>query len=137
MARKTDFTKFDKVETTLRKGTGLNGTLRFTKPLKICGRFEGEIESDTTLYIDKGAEVTAEIKAATVLVSGLVKGNISASNKIEILPGGKVLGNLKASKVKIADGTEFEGRCLMIRDPGTIDIFSAKVEKLKEIVQSI
>lgn len=137
MSRKAEFTKFDKVETVLQKGTKLDGLLRFKKPLKICGIFEGEIECETFLIIDSSAEVTAELNARVVVIGGNVTGNVTASDRIEILPGGRVKGNLKASRIKIADDVEFEGCCRMIKDPETIDIFSARVEKLKEIAQTV
>jgi len=137
MSKKTDFSKYDKIETTLQQGTRLKGVLRFKKPLKISGVFEGEIESETYLVIDSGAEVTADVNAKVVIISGSLTGNITASERIEILAGGRVRGNLKAARVKIADNVEFEGRCRMIKDPETIDIFSARVEKLKEIAQSV
>lgn len=137
MGKKTDFTKFDKIETVLQPGTRLDGNLKFSKPLKICGKFIGEIESAAVLYVDREAEVNADINARVVIISGSVNGNISASERIEILSGGKVKGDLKASRIRIADGVEFEGHCRMVRDPGTIDIFSAGVEKLKEIARSV
>jgi cytoskeletal protein CcmA (bactofilin family) len=136
MSKKADFSKYDKVETTLQRGTILDGVLRFKKPLKISGVFEGEIESETLLIIDSSAEVQADVNAKVVIVSGCVTGNITASDRIEILSGGRVRGNLKSARIKIADNVEFEGRCRMIKDPETIDIFSARVEKLKEIAQS-
>ena len=70
------------------------------------------------------------------VVSGTVHGNITASEKIEILPGSRISGDLKAARIKIADGVEFEGKCKMVRDPETIDIFSAGVERLKEIART-
>lgn len=136
MTKKADFSKYDKVETTLQAGTMLDGVLRFRKPLKISGGFDGEIESESLLIVDSGAEVRADIAARVVIINGSVTGNVTASERIEILGGGRVKGNLKAARIKIADNVEFEGRCRMIRDPETIDIFSAPVEKLKEIARN-
>ncbi len=137
MGKKTEFTKFDKIETVLQPGTKLDGNLKFSKPLKIRGSFIGEIESDAVLYIDSEAEINANINAKIVIVSGVVNGNISAAERIEILTGGKVAGDLKSTRIRIADGVKFTGRCRMIRDPETIDIFSAGVDKLKEIARSV
>ncbi len=137
MAKRTEFTIFDKIETILQPGTEMDGVLKFKKALKIRGKFVGEIESEAVLFIDSDAEVKAEIKARVVIISGKVKGNISASESIEILSGGRVSGDLKSPRIRIADGVEFKGRCRMIRDPETIDIFSAGVYKLKEIARSV
>ncbi|MDC7225274.1 MAG: polymer-forming cytoskeletal protein [Spirochaetales bacterium] len=137
MGKKTDFSIFDKIETVLQPGTVLDGVLSFSKPLKVRGKFSGEIESEAVLYIDDDAEINADISARVVIISGKVNGNVSAKERIEILSGGKVSGDLISSRIRIADGVEFNGRCRMIKDPETIDIFSAGVDKLKEIARSI
>lgn len=137
MGKKADFSRFDKVETVLQAGTELDGCLKFSKPLKIKGQFRGEIDSETVLFIDSEAEINADINAKIVIVSGRVNGNISASERIEILGGGCVHGDLIASRIRMADGVEFKGRCKMIKDAESLDIFSAGVEKLKEIARAI
>lgn len=137
MNRKAEFYRFDKVNTVLKNGTEFNGILRFRKPLKINGKFKGEIESESILYIDSDATVNADIKAKTVIISGTVNGDITAEERIEILAEGKVKGNLKTARLKISDGVKFEGKCSMIRNPESVDVFSARVEKLKEIVQNV
>ena len=137
MRKKNEFSRFDRIETVLQHGTSLNGNLKFEKPLKIKGDFNGEIESDAVLFIDSDAAVKADINARVVIVSGRVDGNITASERIELLAGARVRGDLKSFRIKIADEVVFEGRCKMIHDPETIDIFSASVDKLKEIARSV
>ena len=137
MGKKAEFSRFDKVETVLQAGTDLDGCLKFRKPLKIKGRFKGEIESEAVLYIDSEAVIDADINARIVIISGTVNGNVTASERIEILGGGSVHGDLISGRIRIADGVEFNGRCRMIKDPESLDIFSAGVEKLKEIARAI
>ena len=137
MGKKTEFSKFDKIETILQPGTKLDGSLKFSKPLKMKGSFKGEIDSEAVLYIDEEAEIEANINASVVIISGRVNGNITASERIEILTGGRVDGDLISSRIRIADNVDFRGRCRMIKDPESLDIFSAGVDKLKEIARSI
>jgi len=122
--------------TVLGNTTKLYGTLAFTESLKINGYFEGEIESKGVLFIEEGARVAADIKAREVIIAGQVKGNISAENKIEMLETCKLVGNVKTKKLRIADGVSFDGKCEMIKDPDTVDIFSAPVDTLKKTVSS-
>ena len=137
MAKNADPRGVERISTTLGKETFFNGTMRFTESLKIDGKFEGAIESSGYLYIEEGAEVTADIKVRSVVVGGIVHGNIEATEKLEMLSTGQVFGDVRTSKLKIADGVVFEGKCEMIRDPGTVDIFSDNVEKLKTSAQSV
>jgi cytoskeletal protein CcmA (bactofilin family) len=48
-----------------------------------------------------------------------------------------VYGNIRTAKLKIADGVVFEGKCEMIRNPQSINVFSGPVEQLKKNAQSV
>lgn len=114
------------IVTTLGRETDFSGSLSFSESLKIEGRFDGEIDSTGFLYIDEGAEVKASVvKAASVVVAGLVRGNIEAKEKVEMLPSAKVYGNVRTAKLRIADGVIFEGRCEMIRSAAQFNPFTA------------
>jgi cytoskeletal protein CcmA (bactofilin family) len=115
------------IVTTLGRETEFSGRLSFTESLKIEGKFDGEIDSSGFLFIDEGAEVKASlVKAASVIVGGVVRGNIEAADKVEMLPSAKVYGNVRTSKLRIADGVIFEGRCEMIRSPLQFNPFTAQ-----------
>ena len=110
--------------TTLGKETEFYGKLTFADSLKIEGRFEGVIDSTGSLYIDSGAEVKADlVKAASVIVSGTVRGRIEAADKVDMLNDAKVYGDVRTAKLRIADGVIFEGRCEMIKNPGSYSPF--------------
>ncbi|MCX7025587.1 MAG: polymer-forming cytoskeletal protein [Spirochaetes bacterium] len=112
------------IVTTLGPETSFNGKLKFSESLKIRGTFEGEIEAKGVLYIDEPAKVTARIvRASSIIVSGQVKGDLEAVDKIEMLPTARVYGNVRTTKLRIADGVVFEGRCDMIRSPDAFNPF--------------
>lgn len=110
-----NITELGVIETILGKETHFEGTLQFKKPLQIAGEFTGEIESQGYLLISEGAKVKANIKAHTVVVGGLIIGNVFATHRLEMLPTGKVQGNIKTAKLQIADGVVFDGNCEMIQ----------------------
>lgn len=113
------------IATTLGKETTFAGTLRFKDSLRIKGVFEGEIDAMGRLYIDADAVVSARrIRATNVVVGGMVRGDIEAADRLEMLPSAKVYGNVRTAKLRIADGVVFEGTCEMIRDPGTFNPFA-------------
>ncbi len=103
------------IATVFGKETQFFGNLNFKKSLQINGTFEGEISSGGFLVIGDGAVVKANINAKVVIVNGTVYGNIEAKEKLEIQPSGRVYGNIRTAKLKIADGVIFEGSCEMIK----------------------
>ncbi len=120
--------------TVLGDKTRFNGVLKFSEDLHIAGKFEGTIEAEGNLFVRKGATCTADhIMAASIVVEGSVQGNLTAGDRVDMHTGSTVRGNVTASRLKIADGVNFEGTVEMIRanDEG-IDLFSARSDILKE-----
>ncbi len=103
------------VATVFGKDTEFNGDLVFDESLQINGNFEGEIKNGNYLVIGEKAEVRANIQVKTVIVKGTVYGNVEATDKLEIHKEGKLYGNIRTSKLIIADGVVFEGKCEMIK----------------------
>jgi len=137
MAKMNDHKGLERIRTTLGKETEFNGTMKFQDSLKIVGKFKGEIISPGFLYIENGAEVKANIKVGSVIIGGIVKGNVTAKDKLEMLETGKVFGNIRTAKLKIADGVVFEGKCEMIKNPEKIDIFTENVDQIKKNVEYV
>lgn len=121
-----------KVRTVLGGETKFVGTLRFKELLKINGRFEGVIDSTGFLIISADAVVVADIRVGTLMVSGTVKGDVNAQERLEVLPGGKIIGNVRSPNLVMAEGTGIQGRCDMLADPAGIDIFAMPPDRLKK-----
>ncbi len=137
MAKNDDHKSAERITTTLGRETDFNGVMRFRDSLKIDGTFSGEIVSTGFLYVEQGATITADIRVGSVVVGGTIKGNIEATEKLEMLATGKVYGNIRTAKLKIADGVVFEGKCEMIKNPQAVNVFSGSVDQLKKNLQSV
>ena len=111
------------VHTLLGKGSEFDGKLTFEGQVRIDGKFNGQINTKDTLVIGEGAKVTAEINAGTVIVNGVVEGNIRASQTVELHQPGRVKGSIECPALSIDRGVIFEGTCKMenlgAKGPGT------------------
>jgi cytoskeletal protein CcmA (bactofilin family) len=81
--------------------------------------------------------VKANIKVGSIVIGGVVRGNVEASERLEMLATGQVYGNIRTAKLNIADGVVFEGKCEMIKGPEIVNVFSAPVGELKKTLQSV
>lgn len=126
-----------KTRTVLGEETKFKGFLRFEDSLKIDGYFEGAIESPGFLMVESGSEVVADIKVGVLVVGGLIRGDVSASERLEVLPGGSIVGNIRCSNLIMAENTGFQGDCEMLSDPSGIDIFSVPLDRLKKNIQRV
>ena len=88
----------------------INGSLR------IDGRFEGRSLQAEQLYIGTHGKIRTNIEASSVIVEGLVIGNISASNRVLLMPTARILGDIKTPELIIQNGVILEGRCTIAND---------------------
>ena len=118
--------------------TAFNGHLRFSETLCIQGKFRGTIDASGALIVDKGAVVeTDHISVSSLIVYGTVVGAVHASDKIDMLPGAEVRGDVSAARLRIADGVLFEGQCSMTGLEKEVEIFSRPTEEIKAELQRI
>jgi len=122
----------------LGKETSFNGVLRFKETLRVMGKFEGTIEASGALVVDKDAEVDADrITVSSLVVYGSVTGNVYALDKVDMMSGAKVKGDVSAARLRIADGVLFEGQCSMTSADKEVEIFSRPTEEIKaELLRS-
>ena len=79
--------------------------------MRIDGVFEGKALLVDQLQVGPTGRVKTDVEATSVVVEGIVIGNISASRRILLLSTARVLGDLKTPELIIQDGVILEGRC--------------------------
>lgn len=100
-----------KISGLLDKDTQIRGDLNFKGTFRIDGKFKGKINSESILHIGENGKVDADIKIGHILVSGEIKGNIHATEKVEIHSRGRVLGTIISPKLVIEEGAYLEATC--------------------------
>jgi cytoskeletal protein CcmA (bactofilin family) len=105
--------KKDKFNALLGEGTKFEGKLFFEGTARIDGRFNGEIFTEGTLIVGEKAVLESDVRASHIVISGTIHGTLVAEKRIEIHAPGKVIGNIQAPDVSIAEGVIFEGLCQM------------------------
>ena len=87
----------------------IQGELSGDEDLVVEGRVEGKISVSKGLRIGPQAQVNAEVKAHHVTIAGRIVGNVTATEKVEILPSGILEGNIRAPKIAIDEVAQFKG----------------------------
>lgn len=112
----------------LGSGLALRGEITGEGDFHIYGRFEGEIDVSGRVVVADAAQVDANINAASIVIAGKVRGNLSASTHLDILPTGVLTGTLKAGSFSAAEGSSVKGEIWLERaeparvsDPGLAD----------------
>lgn len=124
MARKTQLsipTGAHEVTGVLDKGSEFDGVLSFEGAFRIGGVFRGKIFTDDILIIGEGASVDAEIEVGTLILSGELKGSVTARERVEIHFPAVFRGNIQTPSLMVADGVVFEGVSQMSKSGASHD----------------
>jgi cytoskeletal protein CcmA (bactofilin family) len=96
----------------------IRGRLKVDENLTVKGRIDAEIRSSKALIIENSGIVMAVVRVQSAKISGVLVGNITAEEKIEIAPDGRVVGDLRAPRIVISDGAAIRGKIDMSLDEG-------------------
>jgi cytoskeletal protein CcmA (bactofilin family) len=115
--RERTFVAFEgKIENVLGPSATYHGNLKSDGNVRIDGFFDGSIETAGNVIVGETAKVLAEITASNVQVWGAVKGRIMATGRLEILPSGRVWGEINVTSLLIDEGGMFRGKSVMRGD---------------------
>lgn len=97
-------------QATIGKGLFIKGEITGSESLYIDGKVEGTISlSGNRVTIGRNGQVAANITAREVVVLGKVRGNVSASDRVDIRSEGSLNGDVSAARISIEDGAFFKG----------------------------
>src|SRR5208282_5669628 len=98
----------------ISKGCEIVGTVFFGGSAVIDGKVEGEITGQDKIMVgEEGSVRTSRLSAASIVIAGTAKVKTIEGHRIEILPTGKVWGDLAAPSLIIHEGAQFEGDALI------------------------
>jgi cytoskeletal protein CcmA (bactofilin family) len=87
----------------------VDGNVTGSEPVLIEGTVKGSIRLTGELRIGTKARIESKVHAKTVTVEGRVTGDVTADERVELVAGCTVDGNLKAPKIVVAEGARFRG----------------------------
>jgi cytoskeletal protein CcmA (bactofilin family) len=97
-------------QATIGKGLIIKGEITGSESLFIDGKVEGSISlPGNRVTVGRNGQVSASINAREIVVLGKVKGNVSASDRVDIRAEGALTGDVAAARISIEDGAFFKG----------------------------
>ncbi len=99
------------------QGSQFEGKLSFEDSVRIDGVFRGEIVSEATLVVGESGDIQASIRSCTVLMSGMLEGDIVATDKVVLHKTARVRGDIQTPKLVIEEGALLNG-AIKMESPG-------------------
>lgn len=104
------------INSIIGEGTRFRGDLDLRGLLRIDGDFEGNIRTEGRVLVGKGGRARCLIEADTVVVGGIVKGDIKASTKVVLLSTCIMMGNIRSPRIIVEEGVLMHGHCTVSED---------------------
>lgn len=105
--------KREPVGTLIGPNASLQGTINELNSIRVDGHFYGDIATEGDSYIGKMGYVRGNLKGRSVFIFGKIEGNVEAQERLEIMEGGMVEGDIKTKRLVVYEGAAFRGRCEM------------------------
>ncbi len=118
--------KVDKVESMIGGQSEITGDLNIKGTLQVDGYVKGQVKADCVV-LTESSRIKGDITANKIIVSGRVEGNLKAEEAIEIMPKGKVIGDVFTNKISVAEGGELNGKVVMSERDSKIVKLEGKV----------
>jgi cytoskeletal protein CcmA (bactofilin family) len=101
----------------ISKGVNIEGKLKSEGNVRIDGIIRGDVLVSGNLTLGETSEITGELKAENITLSGRVTGTVTANEKIVLEARGVLKGDLIAKVLVVEPGALFDGKCTMTKEP--------------------
>ncbi len=104
------------INTILGHGSAITGNIKINGFVRIDGDIDGNLETDGNIIIGENGRIRGNVKAKSVIVGGIVLGNIEASQSIKVLATSAVIGDIVSHKVQVEQNAIIHGHFISIKD---------------------
>ena len=102
--------------TTVAQGSKVKGSVTGKAPLRVEGELDGRVMLDSTVTVAPSGVLKGEVKANTVQIAGKLVGNVSCKERVEVLAGGSLEGDVTSPRFVIIEGAFYKGQVEMSGD---------------------
>ena len=102
------------INTLIGPGSFVSGDIKINGFIRIDGDIKGKIESSSNIIIGERAKIQGNITASSIVVGGIVLGDITAPKRIKLLSNSVVIGDIMTKSLQIEEDVIFNGHCISL-----------------------
>lgn len=102
------------INTLIGPGSFVSGDIKINGFIRVDGDIKGKIESSSNIIIGERAKIQGNITASSIVVGGIVLGDITAPKGIKLLSTSVVIGDIITKSIQIEDDAIFNGHCISL-----------------------
>ena len=125
------------INTIIGKGSAISGNMKVNGFIRIDGDIDGSLETDGNVIVGENARIRGDLTAKSVIIGGIIKGNIKATESVKTLCDAAVSGDVRAHKVQIDGLAIIHGHCISIKDDTEYSRASGEYLQSKAIKEKV
>jgi cytoskeletal protein CcmA (bactofilin family) len=95
--------------TVIGAGLTIEGEITTDEDVVVLGTVRGKLQAKEGVTIEAGGVVEANVTGGALRIAGVMTGDILSTDRVDLQAGARVVGNMKAARITIADGAQFKG----------------------------
>lgn len=95
--------------TLIAEGLSVEGEVTCNEELTVIGTLRGKLKSSDTVVVSSSGIIEADVLAGSISIEGQLTGDVVAEQRVDLQTGGRLVGDVKAARLTIADGASFKG----------------------------
>jgi cytoskeletal protein CcmA (bactofilin family) len=116
--------------------TRVHGDVEFTGGCLVKGNVKSVDDAAATLTISERGTIEGAVRVPNVLLNGTVRGDVTATHRIELGPNARVIGNVQYRLIEMAIGAEVNGKLIHESETGSEPVARERTAVL-EAVRSV
>ena len=125
------------INTIIGKGSAISGNMKVNGFIRIDGDIDGSLETDGNVIVGENARIRGDLTAKSVIIGGIIKGNIKANESVKILAEAAVIGDVISRKVQVDGSAIIHGHCISIKDEAEYTTASGEYLQSKAIKEKV
>ena len=106
------------INTIVGQGSAFNGDIEAAGFVRVDGTVRGDVGARGRVVVGERARMESDIVGTTVIIGGVVKGNVFASERVVVLSTGLVIGDIITRRIQADDGVLIQGKIIACGEHG-------------------
>jgi len=132
--------KHSVIDTLIGPNSRINGDLQFDGGCHIDGTVKGSVSADldssSAVSISEDGGVEGSVTVSYVVLNGIVRGDVYASQRVELGPTARVIGNVYYNLIEMAIGAEINGK-LVHQPEGQVPLLDRNSDDVESPVKVV
>lgn len=125
------------INTLIGNGTAISGDIKINGFVRIDGDIDGNVETDGNIILSENAKIRGNITSKSIIVGGIILGNIHAYDNVKLLPEAVVIGDIITQKLQVEEKASFHGHCISIRNKEEFEKETDKYLQTKALQEKV